>query len=265
MDTVTILGARGSVPRTGAEFARYGGDTTCVLLLLAGETILLDAGTGLMNCVLPHDAGKRVHLLLSHVHTDHLLGLPLSPLLLDAEKQIDIYVRRWDGLDGETLLDRFFSPPFWPVRIGALPARVRFRELTEVFRLGRVTVETMEGCHPGGVTLMKLRSGGKSVVFLPDCELTEAFFPMAAEFAKGCSLLLCDGQYSDEEWLRRAGFGHSSWNRAVQLGLACGAEKIRIIHHDPYHTDAMLAEAGGRFSALHPDCSFALAQEEVML
>ena len=112
---------------------------------------------------------------------------------------------------------------------------------------------------------MKLGVGGKSVVFVPDCELTDGLFPALSEFAGGCTLLLCDGQYSGEEWASRPGFGHSSWNRAIQLGLACGAKKIRIIHHDPFHTDSMLTEAGSRFSALHPDCSFALAREEIEL
>ncbi len=266
MDSVAILGTRGSVPRADAEFSHYGGDTVCVRVELAGETILLDAGTGLMNCTLPAGpAHKPISLLLSHYHTDHLIGLPLSPLLLNEEMQLVILGRGRDGRSAEALIDRVFSPPFWPVRIRQLPAQVSFRELPGSIQIGAVTVATMDGCHPDGVTLMKLSSGEKRIVYLPDCEVTEELFPPLVEFAKGCSLLLCDGQYSDEEWELRRGFGHSSWNRAVQLGLACGAERIRIIHHDPFHTDAMLAGVEPNLTALHPDCGFALAREEIEL
>jgi phosphoribosyl 1,2-cyclic phosphodiesterase len=266
MDIVTILGTRGSVPRAGKAFSRYGGDTTCVQVELAGENILLDAGTGLLNCTLPNGtAEKPIPLLLSHFHTDHLLGLPLSPLLMDHTNHIDIYAQDRDLLNTEDRLDRIFSPPLWPVRLKGLPAQVNYREFPETLQLGAVTVETIEGCHPDGVTLMKLIGGGHSVAFLSDCTLTEDIFPSLVDFARDCSLLLCDGQYSDEEWISRSSFGHSTWSLAVRLGLACGAERIRIIHHDPFHTDDMLEEAALRLSAMHPDCGFARAGEEIIL
>ena len=266
LDTVTILGTRGSIPRAGADFARYGGDTTCVLVEMAGETILLDAGTGLLNYDPPASSeDKPIPLLLSHFHVDHLLGLPLAPLLMDTNNHVDIYAQSRAGLDTEERIERLYSPPIWPVSLELLPAWVNFRELPDKLNFGQVTVETAEGIHPDGVTLMKLISGGRSVVFLTDCTLTEEIFPKLVEFSRGCDLLLCDGQYSNEEWKKRSAFGHSTWNRAVDFGLACGAKKIRIIHHDPFHTDRMLDEASPQLAARHPDCSFALAREEIVL
>lgn len=266
LDTVTILGTRGSIPRAGQEFTRYGGDTICVLVELAGETILLDAGTGLLNCDIPGGTEEKpIPLLLSHFHADHLLGLPMAPLLMDTDNHIDIYAQSRFGMDAEERIERLVSPPIWPVTLELLPAWIRYRELPNTLQLGAVTVETMEGCHPDGVTLMKLKGNGKSIVFLTDCTYAEDIFPKLTGFARGCDLMLCDGQYSDEEWKTRSAFGHSTWNRAAQLGLACGAKKIRIIHHDPFHTDRMLEEAEPQLSALHPDCSFALAREEIKL
>ena len=230
LDTVTILGTRGSIPRAGQEFTRYGGDTICVLVELAGETILLDAGTGLLNCDIPGGTEEKpIPLLLSHFHADHLLGLPMAPLLMDTDNHIDIYAQSRAGMDAEERIERFLSPPIWPVTLELLPAWIRYRELPNTLQLGAVTVETMEGCHPDGVTLMKLRGGGKSIVFLTDCTYTEDIFPKLTGFARGCDLILCDGQYSDEEWKTRSAFGHNTWKRAAQLGLACGAKKIRII------------------------------------
>ena len=266
MDTVTILGTRGSLPRAGAEFTRYGGDTTCILVQIAGETILLDAGTGLLNFEPPASSEEKpIPLLLSHFHADHLLGLPLAPLLMDTNNHVDIYAQSRAGLDTETRIERLYSPPIWPVSLDLLPAWVNFRELPDTLRLGEVTVETAEGCHPDGVTLMKLSNRGRSVVFLTDCTLTEEIFPKLAEFSGGCDLLLCDGQYSDEEWKKHASFGHNTWNLAAEFGAACGAKKVRIIHHDPFHTDRMLDEAAPQLAARHPDCRFALDREEIVL
>ena len=266
MDTVTILGTRGSMSSVGSEYARFGGNTTCVLLRLAGEFIVLDAGTGLMECPVPvGDVKKQVKLLLSHPHADHLVGLPLSPLMMDRGVHIDFYSKTRVGLDAKAQIARLVSPPLWPVGIEALPADIDFHELPDRLVMGGVAVDVMEGCHPGGVSLMRLSADGQSVVFIPDCTLTDELFPQLIEFSRGCSLLLCDGQYSDEEWPYRSKFGHSTWNQAAQLGVDCGAKRVRIIHHDPTHTDAFLMEASQQLNALHPDCSFAMDREEIVL
>ena len=266
MDTVTILGTRGSMSSVGSEYARFGGNTTCVVLNLCGEFIVLDAGTGLMDCpVPPGDLKKRVKLLISHPHADHLVGLPLSPLMMDHGVHIDYYSKTRAGLDAKEQILRLVSPPLWPVRIEELPADIDFHELPDRLELGGVTVEVMEGCHPGGVCLMKLCGNGHSIVFVPDCTLTDELMPQLIEFSRGCSLLLCDGQYSDEEWPLRSNFGHSTWNQAAQLGAACEAQRVRIIHHDPTHTDDILMEASLQLVAHHPNCSFATAREEIIL
>ncbi len=267
MDSITILGCRGSVPRAGAAFSKYGGNTSCVLVSLAGETLFLDAGTGLMERDYPSaGSGKRASLLLSHAHADHLQGLPLCPLLMDPAGNLDIYLRSRGGLGPAAQLERYVSPPLWPVRLEQLPARVTVRELSpEAFSIGNVRVETMEGVHPGGVTLIKLSGNGHSIVYVSDCTLTPALLPALTEFAEGCDLLLCDGQYSQEEYLARPDFGHSSWNMAAELGERCGARQTRIFHHDPHHTDAFLDAAAPALKASYPYAAFALDNEEIQL
>ena len=123
----------------------------------------------------------------------------------------------------------------------------------------------MEGAHPGGVSLLRLTGGGKRVVFATDCTVNGPGAGPLAEFAQGCDLLLCDGQYSDAEWPERSAFGHSTWTAAARLGRACGAARTRVIHHDPGHTDRLLDDAAGELRAIHPDCAFARAGEEIFL
>lgn len=264
--SVVILGARGSIPVSGRQFMAYGGATTCVLVRLGGQPVVLDAGTGLLS--LPRFLGEgenHVPLLLSHPHADHLLGLPMCPLLSRPGFRMDLYAARRGGLDGEGQVRALLSPPLWPVGPECLTSPPVFHDLPGHMELGAVTVETMEGVHPGGVSLFRLTGGGRRVVFVTDCTLTEELLPALTDFARDCDLLLCDGQYSREEWPARSTFGHSTWQAAARLGAACGAGRVRVIHHDPGHTDEQLEAAGRELAAIHPDCGFGREGEEVLL
>ncbi len=262
---VTILGARGSVPCSGADFDLYGGATTSILAVLAGEYILLDAGTGLLS--LPADAlgQPRLSLLLSHAHLDHLCGLGMFPYAMVHGNVLDIYGSPADGSEIGSVLRKLYSPPVWPVLPEDMAATLRCHPLPDEMEIGAVQVTTMDGVHPGGVKLIRLRSGEKSVVFATDCTLTEELWPIAMSFARDCDLLLCDGQFSAEEWKTRTGSGHNSWLTVARFGAECGAKAVRIIHHAPNHTDKILSAAEAEVRAIHPGCSFARSGERIEL
>ncbi len=264
--TVKILGARGSVPVSGNEFHRYGGATCCIFLRLAGQPIVLDAGTGILH--LPEmlkDGEKNIPLLLSHPHADHLLGLPMCTPAADADMHFHIYAEAHGGLEPEAQLRALMKPPLWPIGPELLPARLDYHTITGPFALGGVTVDIISGEHPGGVTLFRLSGGGKTVVYMTDCTLKGEALAAAEDFAKGCDLLLCDGQYSAEEWPRYDGFGHSSWDAAAKLGADCGAARTMIIHHAPTRSDNELDAAAAALSKLYPRCGFAHEGEEIQL
>ena len=264
-DSVTLLGVRGSVPVSGAEFARYGGATTCVLVRLQGQYLILDAGSGLMR--LPEAAAREpsLPLILTHAHADHLLGLPLCPYLYRADASLDIYGVTRGAWSVRAQVERLLSPPLWPVGPEALPAVLRWHEQPESMRLGPLTVERKEGRHPGGVSLVRVTGGGKSVVFATDVTLPGTFPPELLEFARGCDLLLCDGQYADEQWDACADFGHSTWRMAAHFAAACGAKKLRVIHHDPMRTDDALDALEREITQIFPNGAFGREGEEVFL
>lgn len=264
-DWVRLLGVRGSIPVSGAAYARYGGATTCALLYLDGQYLVLDAGSGLLHlggAILNEPA---LPLILTHAHADHLLGFPLCPYLLRAGGRMDVYAVPRGGLDARAQVCSLLSPPLWPVGPESLPAAVDFHDLPASLRLGALTVERMEGVHPGGVSLLRVRGSEKTVGFLTDCTLTGELLPAIAEFARGCDLLLCDGQYSDAEWQSCSAFGHSTWRMAARLAAGCGAKTLRIIHHDPTHTDAVLDAATDEITDVFPNGAFAREGEEVLL
>ena len=282
-DTVTILGTRGSAAVSGAQFHHYGGSTTCVLAQLAGQTILLDAGTGIYS--LPEEILREpeLHLLLTHLHLDHIQGLPLFRYLLEKDAVLHLYVPEavlepFCKTDNEeafsnavmTQLERVFSPPVWPVSLQELPAKIQIHRVISAseenaFSLGPVRIQSMPGRHPGGVLIYKLTFSGKSIVLATDCTLSGDRAAELPDFAKDCDLLLCDGQYDPQEWEEHRNFGHSTWQDAASLGAACKAKNVRIIHHDPSHTDTFLKKTEDKVRRICPACAFAREGEKIIL
>lgn len=265
-DIVTVLGARGSVPVNILTHSKYGGATICIFLRLGGQPIVLDAGTGILSLTdVLADTEHEIPLLLSHPHVDHLLGLPMCPAVFDPSNRFHIYAVRRGGLDAGAQVRALIAPPLWPVTPEQLPAQMTFHTVSGSFSVGPVQVDTLEGIHPGGVTVFRLSHGGKRVVAVTDCALTDGFLPQLTDFARDCDLLLCDGQYSESEWPAHQTYGHSTWMSAVRLAAACGAKQLRIIHHDPRRTDSDLDETAQALRQLYPNCAFARAGEEIVL
>lgn len=263
---VTVLGARGTAAVFGSRVLRYGGGTSCLLVRMAGETIVLDAGTGIqrLECALK-DQEKRIWMLLSHAHFDHIEGLLSCEVLYDDEKQIQIYGAELDGLSVEEQIRKLMSPPLWPVGPEAFSAAVTFHETEECFQLGQVTVRTMGGIHPGGSVVYRLEHEDVSIVYATDYEIDENSIQRIEEFSRGCTLLLCDGHYFQEEREKHRGYGHSCWNEAVQLAKRCGAEKLRIIHHAPWRGDDALDQADLELKKIFRNGAFAKGGEEIRI
>lgn len=249
----------------GEAFARYGGSTTCVLAHMGGQFIALDAGTGIMNLPGEVTAQKELPLLLTHAHADHLLGLPMCSYVMVRGARLDIYGASRDGLSPRQQVERLVSPPLWPITPDDFLTELCFHDMPDTMHLGEVRVDAMEGNHSGGVTLLRLEADGKRVVFATDCTFSDDLRPELVEFARGCDLLLADGQYSDEEWPTRKTFGHSTWRMAAELAEACGAKQLRIVHHDPTHTDAMLAAWDKTLQEQDPAYAFAREGETIEL
>jgi len=263
--TVTVLGCRGSIPVCGEQFLRYGGATCCVLVQAPHQALLLDAGTGMLN-LSEHLHGERsLPILLTHPHIDHLLGITMNREIANPDFYFDIYSVTRNGLDTKSQIDTLVSPPLWPIAADVLPAHIGFWELTQHFELGGISVDTMEGDHPGGVSVIRLTIGDLKIVYMTDCTITDENRDALLSFSKSCDLLLCDGQYSDDEWQACHDYGHNTWKNAARFALECGAKKARIIHHAPTHSDTILDEACKEVSSICPICSLAHDGEELTL
>lgn len=174
--SVFILGARGSVPVCRQDVLRYGGATLCISIRLAGQPVVLDAGTGILDLATRLRSDETdIPLLLSHGHVDHLMGLPMCPVLFDPKRSLHIYGAARNGLSVKEQLETLMSPPLWPVQSEQIGAQVTFHTVEGSFDLGSVHVDVMDGIHPDGVTIFRLTGDGKTVVYMTDCTLTDAF------------------------------------------------------------------------------------------
>ena len=234
---VTILGVRGSIPTDGADFLEYGGATSCILVQEGDQAIFLDAGSGLINA--PDTGEAKVSILLTHTHIDHILGLPLSPLLL-SNRSIDLYCARRDELSAEEQIGRLMSPPLWPVGPELYASALRIHDLTFPLSVGKIKVTGMESNHPGGSTIFRLESEGHSLVYATDYEHSPEKQAELMEFSRGTDLLLYDAQYTEEEYGRMRGFGHSTVKQGLYVFEKCEAKRLLFVHHDPRHSDAFL-------------------------
>lgn len=235
---LTVLGARGSMAVSEKGRERFGGATSCYMVQAGDDCVFLDAGSGLLSA--PVRFPKPPLILLSHLHLDHVLGLGMyARLLLEGEKTV-ICVPADNDEDARAQLNSLFSPPYWPVALEEYRGDVVIRCTVTPMQVGSIHVESIPGNHPSGCCVFKLSCGEKSLVYATDYEHDEASFDRLTEFAAGTDLLLYDGQYDEEEYLRNKGFGHSTPNKGIELMERSGAKHLLLVHHSPFALDTQL-------------------------
>ena len=257
---VTIWGCRGSLPSPGASKLRYGGDTTCVEVRLDdGTLIVLDAGTGIREFGATRCEGvQEVHLLLTHLHMDHVEGFPFFSMLWSPDTKLNVWGPPSPMLSLKERLAKYMSPPLFPIDLHDVPASTTFHDLpNEPWTIGSATVLASPVEHPGPTVGYRFEESGRTFAFMPDHE-PAALGDFQSEspdwidgfaIAEGADVLMHDSQYTDDEYASRRGWGHSSFADAVAYAQVTGAKKLLMFHHDPTHDDEALEEmerAAGR-------------------
>ena len=259
----TIWGCRGSLATPGQATLRYGGNSTSVEVRTRdGALIILDAGTGIrpLGLSLGEDPPTRIHLLLTHMHLDHVEGLGFFAPLFDERCSITVWGPRQEGRSLERRVAAYLSPPLFPLYFEQLPSTIEFEEVWEdTWTLDGVSIRTAPVHHPGGALGYRLEEDGRTLTFIPDNEL--GLDPVAGlEIAAGADVLLHDAQYTPDEYRDRVGWGHSGIDHfATYLGSARPGRAL-MFHHDPAHEDAKLEEMRAAVEQL-AGCEVELATE----
>jgi phosphoribosyl 1,2-cyclic phosphodiesterase len=247
---IKVWGARGSIPAPGPETMRYGGNTSCVEVTLDdGTTLILDAGTGIRNLglVLPR-VERPVHILLTHLHLDHIQGLMFFAPAFRPESEIFIWGPASPEASLRDRIARYISAPLAPVEVRELPSLVfRDAEPTE-WSIGSARVVAQAVTHRGPTLGYRIDEGDTTLTYIPDHEPglgasladLEDDWISGFELADGASLLIHDCQYTDEEYTAHVGWGHSPMSDALIFAHRTHAKRLLLFHHDPLHSDDFL-------------------------
>lgn len=269
---VRFWGTRGSIASAGPESARYGGNTACVEVVGEdGTRLVLDAGTGIrpLGIAMPPET-KRVDVLLSHLHMDHIQGLGFFRPLFQPSIEAHIWGPPSATLDLRARLSRYLSPPLFPVQLRDLGSRFELHNAPEeAVTIGGFEVTAATVIHPGPTVGYRIREGAATLAYLPDHEpaLGPRSFPDAAPWtsghalAEGVDLLIHDCQYLPDERAERIGWGHSSTAEAAAFATEAGVRRLALFHHDPWHDDAAVDAMVETVAGLAPDLAVFGAQE----
>lgn len=255
-----LWGTRGSLARSGPATIRYGGDTACVAIeSTTGDQLVLDAGSGILALGESlNDPPARIDILLSHLHMDHIQGLGFFTPLYSPDVMVHIWGPASATEDLRTRLSRYMSPPLFPVRLRDLEA-VELHDLPRGdLEIGSIKIKTDSVSHPGHTYGFRLEENGGVLAYMSDHELGLGAAGFLGDpqwtsgycIAEGADLLIHDAQYTPEEYAERIGWGHSTFDQAVQFAEMAQVGKMVTFHHDPSHSDAFLDSVT---ASLHSD------------
>ena len=257
---VKVWGARGSIPAPGPETTRYGGNTSCVQVTLDdGSTFVLDAGTGIRSfgLALDPETPQPLHILLTHLHLDHIQGLMFFAPMFNPRSEIVVWGPASPEASLEDRIARYISAPLSPVEVRELPCHPSFREAeTTEWQIGAATIRVASVSHRGPTLGYRIEADGASLCYIPDHEpglgtrledLDEEWIS-GFELARGASLLIHDCQYTEEEYPSHIGWGHSPVPDALAFADRTDPEQVLLFHHDPLHSDKFLDSLAGDVS-----------------
>ena len=245
---VTFWGVRGSTPCPCESNRHYGGNTACVSLEVPGEDpILLDLGTGLrfFGETQPNDGTFKGTALVTHIHWDHVQGLPFFTPINHPGAQLDVYgPAQAEGPLGD-VFGEFMKPPYFPVHFSELKGDVRFHDAADDrFAVGAAKVRTIPVPHVGPTVGYRIEWDGLVIAYVSDHQapLTlDTVAPQVLELCDGADLLIHDAQYTRSEFEMKSDWGHCTVDYAVLVAKEAGARRLALFHHDPSHDDAFVA------------------------
>ncbi|MBW1981492.1 MAG: MBL fold metallo-hydrolase [Deltaproteobacteria bacterium] len=272
---VTFYGTRGSIPVPHPDYVEFGGNTPCILVTFStGRVAVLDAGTGIRKLgndllAAAHEQYNEFVIGLSHTHWDHIQGFPFFKLANDPRRNITLAIC---GKDRSTKrLENIFATQmqrdYFPVPLDKIGARINFwqPDFTEYVHPRGVEIVAAKHNHPGGAYGYRLTEGGKTLVYCTDVEHGDSIDPNVVALARNADLLIHDAQYTPEELKERKGWGHSSWQQAVDVAERAGVKRLALFHHDPDHPDAFLLQMEAEIQKDYPEVFVAREGSEVIL
>ncbi len=245
---ITFFGVRGSTPCAGPEHAQYGGHTSCVMVEADDHIIIFDAGSGIYDAsrIALDNFSKKIFLFFSHVHLDHIMGLPFFAPVWRSDFTVNIFAGSLAAYGGiQSFLSTTFTEPLFPVSFSNFPANIvcqDFKPGTVLQISDSLTINTAQLNHPNGAIGYRLNYKDSSVCYVTDTEhLLDKKDDNILGLIKDSDLLIYDSSYADDNFAQYKGWGHSTWQEGIRLAQEGNVKKVAIFHHDPSNTDDKMA------------------------
>ena len=251
-------GVRGSIPVPGQNTIKYGGNTPCLQITTKDDLIILDAGTGLRelgNLLVKENTFKKIHILLTHNHWDHIQGIPFFQPLFKKDYLINIYSNPNNGLNAELTVDALMNPDFFPVDKEVFQAKIKYFSIVpeKSFWIGDARIDSIRLNHAKGTVAFKITNEGKSVVYMTDNEIMyneengkleivslKKLNKNIIQFCKNCDYLIHDSMYLFEDFKNKKGWGHSNNISSAYLSLCSDTKNLSLFHFNPdYHDNTI--------------------------
>ena len=243
---IKCWGSRGSIPVSGKEYLKYGGDTTCLEIRTnSNDLIIIDAGTGIrrLGNNIAEEKRNTIHFLFTHAHWDHLMGFPFFKPLYFKRTKLHMHGCPFHTKFVETILSKVMAPPNFPVKYSDIKAQMHYEKACPLeFDIGSVKVTPIPISHPNGGSGYKFDEDGKSFVFLTDNELGFVHhggrrLKDYAQFSTAADLLLHDAEYTVAEYKIFREWGHSLYTDVLELSRIAGVKKLGLFHLNQERTD----------------------------
>ena len=276
---VKFYGTRGSVPVCNPEFQEFGGNTTCFQISFpdTGQIAIIDAGTGIRDLgkafVAAGQQQDEIFIAFTHFHWDHIQGFPFFAPAFDPGQKINILAlgkgRRITNL--RRIFATQMRAEYFPVQLDCMGASFEFLHLDKASEYfygdhGTLTkVTANRHSHPGGAYGFRVERQGKVLVICTDIEHGDEIDPNVVKLSQGADLLIHEAQYTNAELKSRRGWGHSSYEQALQVAAMAGVKMLAITHHDPDHDDAFLRQMERECQRQFSHCILAREKMEITL
>jgi len=267
---IKFWGVRGSIACPSPTHIKYGGNTSCLEVIVGDHHFILDAGTGIRN--LGQEFSKRgikkSTLLLTHTHWDHINGFPFFQPAFAPGNSLHIMAGHLGDKGGvHEIIASQMANPMFPVPLEAMQADINFEDFVagDAFNLSpEVKIRTAPLNHPNGATGYRIEFAGKSFCYITDTEhLPGELDQNILGLIEGADLVAYDSTYTEEEFPDRVGWGHSTWNQGLKLCKEAGVKQFAVFHHDPDHDDDFMADIESQVKEAWPNSFVARDNMEV--
>ena len=274
MIKVKFYGTRGSISVCGPKFQEFGGNTTCIQItdMKTNRIGIFDAGTGIRDLgndlVASGHEQDQIFIVFTHFHWDHIQGFPFFTKAYDPKQKINIFTmgkgKNNDEIKG--LFTTLMQSEYFPVPFDKMGASFDFMHpdvLSGIFGPLQVKITANRHNHPGGAYGYRIEREGKVLAFCTDIEHGDEIDQNVVELCKDADLLIHDAQYTSEELKVKKGWGHSSYEQAIQVAEMAGVKQLAITHHDPDHDDEFLLGMEKQCQQRFPNCVLAREKMEI--